>query len=362
MARIEYSIPAAIAPTDGSAFGVYRPGVSVVGFDSGHSQSRIWSEHNLAVCEWRFDYVNASADSIARYEAFVRNVAIAGRPFWVIDPISGPHQGLLCGPLATGSRTTFPLPINGTASGVTVFLDGVPQLTSAYTIHGAANIVGDDTGGDGYAEADDAAKFTGANCSDAVVNFGVQGLSCLQMSPTGGGNSDEYTIGYAGVVDGEIYTSLIAVLETKASPRNFAAHILWYNASKTGLTASIGTASAATTGSWVIYTETDDSLDSGAAYARVRVRCGTSDTDLWYADAFALCPGDYDRWHLPSESPNLIEFASAPADGVRVTAAATGKRMARVRADATSITWSKITTGHALPSRLRMYEEIEVDW
>jgi hypothetical protein len=341
---------------------VYRPGINVVDFDAGYRQARIWSEHNLRSYQWRFDYLDPTDDEVVLVNTFFQNVALGATPFWIIEPISKQHQGLLCGPLADGTRTTFPLPINGTASGVTVFVDGVPQESSAYTIHGCANIVGDDTGGDDAAICEDATKFSCTSATDAAVAFGIEGLGSLAITPSAN-PSNVFPNAYAGVTAAEEYTAVAAMLETKASVRNALMRIYWYisagNPAAPG--SSPGSGVAMTQGSWLVFSHTGTASGS-STLARPAAEVDSTSNEKWYADALALCPGDYDRWHLPSQAPNLIEFTSAPADGARVTAAATGYGMARVRLNADEMSMEETGEGLALPVQIRMYEEVELYW
>jgi hypothetical protein len=98
---------------------------------------------------------------------------------------------------------------------------------------------------------------------------------------------------------------------------------------------------------------------ASTAYAATFIeRNDTVGTDPFYVDCFALCPGDYDRWHLPSQAPGLIEFATAPASGARITATATGQRIARCRFEPGS-RWSMRSPGHASSRSIRAIEVVE---
>jgi hypothetical protein len=241
-----------------------------------------------------------------------------------------------------------------------VFASGVPQESSAYTIHTAANLLDD-----GEASPADAADFATANGTDAIVSgVSLDGSSCLKVTPSGGSNPS--TKAYDGanfttaVSSSSEYTGVVAVLCTNSSAQDYRAFIQWFSSTPAYISASNGSSvSVDSSDEWMALSVTATS-PATAAWALVGVeRNATSGTDAFYADCFAIIPGDYTRWHLPSQSPGLVEFTSAPASGSRITATATGQRVTRCYVDPGS-RWSLSSPGHAAVRSIRASEWVEI--
>ena len=99
-----------------------------------------------------------------------------------------------------------------------------------------------------------------------------------------------------------------------------------------------------------------DCRDKARVFAE---RNDTSGTTKFFVDCFALNPGDYTRWHLPSVSPGLVEYDSAPAAGTRITATATGKRVTRCRFEP-GTRFSMSSRNNASVRSIRATEVVEV--
>jgi hypothetical protein len=267
---------------------------------------------------------------------------------------------MLCGPLGDASRKCFPLPIYGTASDVVTFVDDVIQTTGV-TIHDAANMLAADKHAN--MEGAVAGDFGAEQASVAIYdNFGLSSPSCLEVTPGGTATSARvYPAAAANVpvTVGDYYTSIIAVYELKSAARDFQAAIAWFDSGESFLSVSSGSSTAATYGEWTIFTVTA-AAPTSAAYARPRIHePSNATTDKFLVDCFALAPASYDRWNLPSASPGVIEFASARAVGERVTANASGTRVTRVRSSAPNHANEMHKPGHAVPSRMRLFEAVE---
>jgi len=259
--------------------------------------------------------------------------------------------------LGDASQTTFPIPVVAPTS-VTVFVNGVPQESSAYTVHSAANLMNDDK----YASPVSADDFSSVNATDASsAGVSRDGLSCLKVTPAGTGTDVRSFSNHAGagaVSVGSDYTAVVSVLESKSAPRDFKVLIRWIDAGLTFISNSEGSAVTATTGEWLVYSYTA-TAPASAAFAAAGIWETNDDADPFYLDCFAVCPGDYTRWHLPSQSPGLVEFATAPAAGARITATATGCRVSRCRFEPGS-SWRVSSAGHAAARSIRAVEVIEV--
>ena len=85
----------------------------------------------------------------------------------------------------------------------------------------------------------------------------------------------------------------------------------------------------------------------------------TTDSALgFWIGCLALNCGDYDTWHLPSQAPGLVEFASAPTTRQRVTVAGTGARVARCIMMPAN-TWTVRSPGNVFPGSISLREAPE---
>ena len=354
MADIAHTVPAIITARDGSTFGFERPGLQITQFDSGPMRSRDWLGYNLRTYDLDPSLWQSSTTALEEWSAFWHHIGGGSEVGYIVEPTSETHRDLICGGLGDGSQTTFPIPVMAPAS-VTVFVDGAPQESSAYTVHPVSNLLDD-----AAAIGADADEYTTSNGTDsAVTGVSFDGLSCIKVVPDGGAVPITYTSDFGTVTVGESYTAVSACLATAASAQNYRATISWYTAANAYLSIAAGSNVSVSAGAWMAISGT---LTSPATAARARVGCQRNDatgTDSYYADCFAVCPGDYTRWHLPSQAPGLVEFAAAPAAGARITATATGKRVSRCRFEPGS-SWRVSSAGHAASRSIRAVEVIEV--
>jgi hypothetical protein len=359
MATIDYHMPTLVKISESSAFGSYRPGVEVVKAAIGESKTRTWSDYNQVSYEVRFEMLKQSEDGLKDLKWFMGSTAMQGA-FWFPEPITGDHFEMICGPLGDASRTCFPLPIYGTATNALAFVEDEIQMTGV-TFHDAANMLAADK----YAAvsgATDASDFLCVQGTDALQeNFGLATAMSIKVTPNGGGTGLQcYPVipSAPAVSPGDELTMIVAIYETKSAARSFNPGIYWYDSGDGFLGSSLAGGSAATSGEWTIYTHTA-TAPANTAKALPAFGEANNDTDVLFHDCWALAPGTYDRWHLPSSSPGVIELASAPALGERVTANASGTRVSRVRRSTPAHANEMYKPGHAIPSRMRLFEAVE---
>ena len=359
MADIAHTVPSVITTKDGSEFGFDRPGLQITRFDAGPVRSRDWLGYNLRTYDLDPSLWQSGTTALQQWSAFWNHIGGGAECGYIVEPVSETHRDLVCGGLGDASQTTFPIPIVSPSS-VTVFVGGVPQEAAAYTVHTAANKLGD-TG----ATASAAANLLSVECTDALSSgVSLDGLSCVKVVPAGGANPTERVYmadaaTFPATTPGEEYTGVASWLATAASAQNYNAQIWWFTDADAYISTSNGSDVSTPAGSWMTSSVTATApVTAAKAVAGVR-RNDTSGTSAFYVDCFALNPGDYDRWHLPSQSPGLIEFAAAPAAGARITATATGCRVSRCRFEPGS-SWRVSSAGHAASRSIRAVEDIEV--
>jgi hypothetical protein len=259
------------------------------------------------------------------HRGFIHQVHANGGVVWVPEVTSREHVDVLCSPFANGTRTTFSLGVMD-PSDVLVFVDGNPQF-SGFTVHTAANLL---PGTTALPTTDSSYVLNGAEANQG--GFGCSGMTSLRVTPTAGGACYWYVPSAqsngAPVTAGAIYTQLIAVFETKSSPRTFTPTIKWYDSTPSLVSTTTGSASVAVYGAWTIYA-VSGTCPATAVWASSQVTEPGADTDPWFVDCISVAPGDYDVWHLPSQSPGVVEFDVAPAAGAVITASSTGKAITR---------------------------------
>ena len=354
MADIAHTMPAVITALDGSTFGFERPGLQITPFDAGPHRSRDWLGYNLRAYDINPSLWQSGTTALQEWSAFWHHIEGGGGVGYIAESVSETHRDLVCGGIADGTQTTFPIPVV-TPTSVTVFVGGVPQESSAYTVHSAANLASDNIAqcsNDSYSVADVGSRAVSTGAS-------LDGLASEKVTPAGGANPSLHTTYITGVSVGDVYTAVTGVLAT-TSGENYRAIIAWLTGAYAYIDAPAGSDVSVVAGDWTPLYVTA-TAPATAAVAIIYAQCHEADpgTDPFYVDCFALCPGDYDRWHLPSQAPGLVEFATAPAAGARITATATGTRVSRCRFEPGS-SWRVSSAGHAASRSIRAVEVVEV--
>jgi len=354
MADIAHTVPAIVTALDGSTYGFERPGLQVAQFDAGPYRSRDWLGYNLRAYDLNPSLWQSSTTALEQWSAFWHHIGGGSECGYIVEPLSETHRDLICGGIADGSQTTFSIPVVSPSS-VIVFVDGVPQEASAYTLHSAANLLSDVS-----AECSDASTmiFVNATESDSTVSY--DGLTGIKLVPAGGAVPVIRTPLTSGVSAAEEYTAVGAVRVTNASGQNYRIRIRWAESDDTEISVSNGSdVSVDAADGWVVLSVTATSPALSAQFQVQVERNDSSGTTPFYADCLGLAPGDYDRFHLPSQCPGLIEFGSAPASGARITATATGCRLTRCRFSQGS-SWRMTSPGHAASRSISAVESVEV--
>jgi hypothetical protein len=214
-------------------------------------------------------------------------------------------------------------------------VDGVPQESSAYTIHSAANLFVDDEAVDG----ENPAETWPSGATDAAgPGVSAEGHSSIAILPTGGVavyiRPVDMALGMSGSMD---LTAVGAVKVTHAADKDYRLVASWYDVS----TGFLGSASSSTVAidsadDWVVLSGLFTTpANTVKAFLNIQ-RITTSGTDTFFADCWGFAPGTYDTWHLPSQAPGLVEFASPPSNGAVVTCSGTGTRITRCVIDPSS--------------------------
>ena len=353
MADIAHTVPAIVTANDGSTFGFERPGLQITQFDAGPTRSRDWLGYNLRAYDLDPSLWQSSTTALQEWSAFWHHIGGGSECGYIVEPVSETHRDLVCGGLGDAAQTTFPIPVVAPTS-VTVFVDGVPQEAAAYTVHSVANILSD-----AEATCSDADAVVADSGSDVVVTgVSADGLSCIKVTPSDANPVLRQSV-YIAVTTGEVYTAVAAILNTDTADETFDIRIAWSTSDNSYISTDDSSDYTIEAGTWTAKSVTATAPALAAkAFVYPRFLAGAT-PEPFYVDCMAMNRGDYTRWHLPSQSPGLIEFATAPAAGARITATATGKRVSRCRFEPGS-TWRVTGAGHAASRSIRAVEVIEI--
>ena len=357
---VENCLPSCVTPLLGSSYGIMRPGQTISKGDAGPIISRDWFEYNLRTYQFDLGALSISSD-LEEYETFWHHVRSGGSPFWVKEVSSGTHRWLLCGPLADGTQTTFPLPIYG-GSAITVFDDGVVQA-AGYTTHSAANVMSDNMAS--FETSTTGWSALGTCAISRVTAVSADGIASCKVDPTG-------TVSDYGIrthADYRVAISASQKYTVVASIRggdSYKVGMLFYTAGGASLPTGVAeddrtwsTSQTCTANGWTQVYLTDTS-EATAATLEISIKNPSSGANDFYVDCVGVVPGDLVRWHLPSVCPGAIEFASAPAANSRIAATATGYRLTRVRAETREPSWSYNYAYDVKPARMTLVEDIEI--
>ncbi len=297
-----------------------------------------------------------------RLTAFLHEIGIQARTFWITEPETRQRAGLIG--LGDGVRNAWALPVDGDApADLLVMVDGEPVDV---TVHGKANLLSDDDtacalSGIGNTQP----TATSGETVDRITGLGVVGGTCFRCTfpggavPGGGVNAGDVNDMSTAVVvtPGATYTG-IGALAWGDSGNTIKAIIRWFDSGGNASSekgASVATETTTAGWKWYLGSVTDIA-PSDAAYAIVSVDIGeTSDTDR-YADVLSLAPGSLPEWWAPSTAPPVVELATPPASGSLVTYRATARHMARVRFDRPEFQRSLDEVGNSIVRSLRMHE------
>ena len=264
MASINHNLPTEVKADQDANHGLNREGMSITKGASGRTLSRVWSD--VANRTYRIDPIMLALaeDGLKNLKAFDHQTVMGTLGFWLKEQVDGDHFNVPCGGLGDASLTCFPVPFYGAISDGVYMIDGVPRL-SGTTVHETANLL---AGGDTYAIGH-AGSVAVTNGADATQNnFGIVAPYCAKVTPDTVGACLAFIPGAtngAPVAVGDDYTMIVAVFESKSSPRTFTPSTRWYDSGPSFLSATSGTPVAATSGEWTIYSVTGTAPASHAS-------------------------------------------------------------------------------------------------
>lgn len=289
---------------------------------------------------------------------FLEQIQYRRYPFYLLETFSRAHREMFSAH-ADGTLTTFPVPVLTPSSLDLESVNGV-YATIGTTLYAAANLLTDDQAS---VETDDYStvlEVVGTAALTRKATVSCDGLSCARIAPTGGAQAN---VGVAvtsasapAATAGVKYTGMASFLPTAASATGIV-RLTFLNAQREVIGSpsdSASTTIAATEWTQVTVTAT---APATTAYVKVSAIRTTSSAAVLWVDCLGIAPGDYTHWHLPSVSPGLMVYASAPAANAVIRVHVTGRRLAKVRMTEASQSWKWEKPGRAIVNKFTATEE-----
>jgi hypothetical protein len=324
---IEHMMPAELEAEDRTMIGQYRPGNIVTRFETGNVCSRRYFEHNLQEYNLRFVQSKYSDNEWGLMVALLESVAMNAIPFWIKEPVTRAHSRVV-GEITVSGETTYIFPLD-TATGQVVQV-GAGIDFAAKTYHAAANLMSD-TQANAVGGVTTGCSVWGTCVIAATRHPALDGQYAFLIDPTGTvGNVGLQMVGTDKIVIPEAvqkYTVGASFLSTNAS-HVYKVQGQFYDGATPG--AIFSDTDSAPAGEWLHLRASADSTANDDAIIFTAGRT-TSSADSFTVACNMIAPGDFKRWFLPSMSPRLVEWGSAPTAKQRlVFAAADCQRWTRV--------------------------------
>jgi len=305
----------------------------------GPAGGRNWAEYPVHSLKVALGEHGASTDKIRALNWWDHHIGGVTYPFWLLEDVSREHRGVICGPeRGDGTRTVFVVPLEAAGTVNAVFVDGVWQDPSTYSIV-SGNLVADNeqaNGEDGVtgltAEGDGGIALASV---DYLARLGRSAIKCT-FTGTPSVNSGVKVAEITGLT-AEVNYTLAASFYLSGSDTDVRIAAIWRDGA-----GNIATDTASSTGNsqgtWIDVQDTFESASIAGGDARDADRVllyalkedgsGFSD-DTFFVGGISFYEGDANdvpKVFLPSYAPKFIVFDTAPTDGQRIMADITGKR------------------------------------
>lgn len=350
MTAIAHTVPASVKMLDGASFGEMTPGFQVTSFETGPSLAKAWFDGQLGMWQWAVPVRTAA--QLLELRAWLRHVRAAAGVTWVVEPISWAHPELVIGPLTDGTRYTYHAGMMAPADEA-VFVGGAYQ-DGGYTLRAVANLLTDNQAN--VTVATTGLEAFGTTTIARSTDFAFDGTTAIWCKPAGSQPNIGAKITSAAAIAAAA-TRKYTAMATFRGAGTMALSITWLDSGKGVLSTETAVTGTGSTTSNLTLTLTA-TAPASTEYAIVNAYRTTDSALGFWIGCLALNCGDYDTWHLPSQAPGLVEFASAPATRQRVTVAGTGARVARCIMMPTN-TWAVRSPGNVFPGSISLREAPE---
>ncbi len=311
--------------------------------------SRLWRD--IERRRYTFTTGQMSPAQLAEFEWFIRQAAV--NRFSYVEAETRTHTELPLGPAPDGSRQLFRAPIYvgsdpADLPDVVITRDGVPVDSSQYTLWPTANMIGglieDSPAKNAYAQAslgDPSSYFSITSGTTAstrwVEGFGQLSYRSIGVTPNGTGATlaiEQYAgLASDAAVDHD-FTCICSFFSATDLASDYKISIRFY---VDDIFAGLDDSAVLSNDyeKWVLETHTAQIATSGSKHEVVAglLMNDATRTAEWFFDGFAICPGDYDTWHLPTQAPMLVEFNFQPSAGEDLRISCDGRRWAELALD-----------------------------
>lgn len=322
--------------------------------------AREWAEdvvHTLKVSLPSFGSASA-ASAMNALAWFERHAAGPGYPFWLPERISRHHAGVDCGPdLTDGTQTVFIVPVAQGGTVNAVFVDGVYQEESAYTVYNTANRATTNAlaNGEGYTTG----RVLVGECTEVseelnIVRMGHSSLKHVIVSMSA--QSGSYDV-YQPVEERVVYSCGASFYLTGGDAE--VKLILQFYSGAGVLKGTTTVTETIASGEWVDLYSAGNTSPADAYSARLSVLKSTVSDNPFYVGGIFFVEGHCStrpKPFLPSYAPMVVVFDSAPASGKRVSADVTGERMWRVMRDDDYLKVAIVDDGSVIPAGFKATE------
>lgn len=309
------------------------------------------------------DYGSGS-DAAASLYWWDHHIGGPAKSFWLLEPVSRRHRAVVCG-LERGDavQTGFIVPVEATGTINAIFVNGVWQDPTTYTVYTAANTVATNQASNGE-DGVTGLTLIGDAASVAAITYAARfGRSAIKVTPDGTNDaiSGAYTVVTAAATG--VY-SYGASYYLNGTDDDIRLSISWHpNADGSGAAiSSVDLDSTSNTpGHWIDMYDTN-TAPANTLSARLRVIKTNMTSPVFFIGALWFCPGDCStrpKPFLPSYAPQVIVFNSAaPVLNARVTADFTGQRLWYGARDGDYVSYSVVDTGAVTMGGFKMTEDI----
>ena len=308
------------------------------------------------------DYGSA-ADAASTLYWWDHHIGGPTKAFWLLEPVSRRHRAVVCGPeRGDGTQTVFAVPVEATGTINAIFVNGVWQPTTAYTVYTAANQLANNMLCNGEDGVTGLSVANNASAVASITYLARMGRSAIKVTcGAAASESNVYsTVLAPPIVIGGIY-SFGASFYLTGSDASVEVEMIWRD-DVGGTTGTTTFANASVVpGVWTDVYGTSAAVPALTVEGRLYATKVTQSASPFFIGArwfsYGAC-STRPKPFLPSYSPQCIVFAAAPAANARVTADFTGQRLWYGARDGDYVSYSVVDTGAVTMGGFKMTEVV----
>jgi len=331
--------------------GVGRPDVVTWRSPYGPFGGRGWSEYPIHSLKVELGDHPSGDDAASALVWWDHHVGGMAKPFWLREDVSRHHRGVVCGPeRGDGTQTVFIVPVEAAGTVNALFVDGVFQETSAYTVYSTVNRIASNQACNGEDGVTGLTLIGDAASVATAAYLARMGRSSVKVTNDGTNDSISGAHAVCAATATGVY-SYGASFYLGGSDASVKVALSWRDDAG-GAGSETGTAEVTNTGVTPgVWTDLYGTATAPASTLGVRVRVIKVNQTVtsFFIGGIWFGPGNCStrpKPFLPAYAPKCIVFNSAaPAARTRVTADFTGKRYWYGARDDSSTSYSVIDGG-----------------